>query len=118
MAQYLKEKLENRKEYIILNDVDINSVMFLFVGNKANITMSIDEINSINKKIKHKMDTDGIYFLHQFSIVDDNKKISEDAVLYPLRYMSGNDNITTEHIDNMIEYIDSIIKNINNFKGE
>lgn len=115
MAQYLKEKLENRKEYIILNDVDINSVMFLYVGNKDNITMSIDEINSINKQIKYKIDADGIYFLHQFSIIDDNKKVSQNAILYPLRYMSGNDNITIEHINNMIEYIDSIIRDINKF---
>ncbi|MBO5004631.1 MAG: pyridoxal-dependent decarboxylase [Clostridia bacterium] len=118
MAKYLKEILENRKEYIVLNDVDINSVMFLYVGNRDNITMTVDEINSINKQIKKKMDIDGIYFLHQFSIIDDNKKVSKNAILYPLRYMSGNDNITNENINNMIKYIDSIIRDLNKIKGE
>ncbi len=113
MAQYLKEMLDNRKEYIVLNDVDINSVMFMYVGDKNNITMTVDEINNFNKRIKEKMDIDGIYFLHQFSINDDNKKISENAVLYPLRYMSGNDNITKDNINSMIMYIDNIIKNLN-----
>lgn len=113
MAQYLKDVLENRKEYIVLNDVDINSVMFMYVGDKNNITMSVEEINSLNKQIKKKMDMDGTYFLHQFSINDDNKKISENAILYPLRYMSGNDNITTENINNMIIYIDNIVKKLN-----
>ena len=113
MAQYLKDVLENRKEYIVLNDVDINSVMFMYVGDKNNITMSVEEINSLNKQIKKKMDMDGTYFLHQFSINDDNKKISENAILYPLRYMSGNDNITTENINNMIIYIDNIVKELN-----
>lgn len=113
MAQYLKDVLENRKEYIVLNDVDINSVMFMYVGDKNNITMSVEKINSLNKQIKKKMDMDGTYFLHQFSINDDNKKISENAILYPLRYMSGNDNITTENINNMIIYIDNIVKKLN-----
>lgn len=113
MAQYLKEVLEKRKEYVVLNDVDINSVMFMYVGDKNNITMTVDEINDFNKRIKEKMDMDGIYFLHQFSINDDNKKISENAILYPLRYMSGNDNITKENINNIIIYIDSIIKELN-----
>lgn len=113
MAQYLKEMLDNRKEYIVLNDVDINSVMFMYVGDKNNITMTVDEINNFNKRIKEKIDIDGIYFLHQFSINDDNKKIYENAVLYPLRYMSGNDNITKDNINSMIMYIDNIIKNIN-----
>ncbi len=118
IAQYLKEILENRKEYIVLNYVDINSVMFMYVGNRDNITMNIDEINNINKQIKQKMDIDGIYFLHQFSINDNNNKISENEILYPLRYMSGNDNIKKEDIKNMIMYIDNIVKDLNKKKGE
>ena len=112
MAQYLKEVLERKKQYIVLNDVDINSVMFMYVGDKENITMTVEKINNINKKIKEKMDSDGIYFLHQFSINDDNKKISKDAILYPLRYMSGNDNITKQDIDDLLIYLDEIITNI------
>lgn len=112
MAQYLKGILENRQEYVVLNDVDINSVMFMYVGDKNNITMTIDEINKINKQIKQKMDIDGIYFLHQFTINDDNMKISDNATLYPLRYMSGNDNITKETINNMLIYIDKIVEEL------
>lgn len=116
MAQYLKEKLQERKEYVVLNDVDINSVMFLYVGDKNKITRNVEEINEINKKIKQKMDRDGIYFLHQFSIHDDNQKISNDAIVYPLRYMSGNDTITKQDIEKLIQYIDSIVNNLE--KGE
>lgn len=113
MAKYLKKKLEQRKEYVVLNDVDINSVMFMYVKNKNNIDMPVSQINEINKKIKQKMDIDGIYFLHQFSINDDNMKIAtKDTILYPLRYMSGNDNITERDIDNLLVYLDKIIKDI------
>lgn len=113
MAKYLKEELEQRKEYVILNDVDINSVMFMYVKDKHNIEMSVNQINKINKKIKKKIDVDGIYFLHQFSINDDNMRITnKDTKLYPLRYMSGNDNITRDDIDNLLSYLDKIITDI------
>ena len=114
MAQYLKKQLESRKEFVVLNDVDINSVMFMYVGNKENITMSVDEINAINKEIKQQMDKEGIYFLHQFSINDDNQKIFKNATLYPLRYMSGNDNISENTIDKLLLYIDDTIQKIKN----
>lgn len=112
MAQYLKKKIESKQEYIVLNDVDINSVMFLYVRDKNKMTMSTEEINKLNKKIKEQIDKDGIYFLHQFSINDDNGKIEKNAIVYPLRYMSGNDNVTKKDIDNMLDYIGSIVKNI------
>lgn len=113
MAKYLQEKLEQRKEYVVLNDVDINSVMFMYVKDKNDIQMSVNQINEISKKIKQKMDVDGKYFLHQFSINDDSKKITnKDIKVYPLRYMSGNDNITKDDIDSLLSYLDKIITDI------
>ena len=107
MALKFAEKLK-KNGYIILNDVDINSVMFMY----APEGYSIEQINDLNKQIKRKMDQDGKYFLHQFSINDDNAKISKDSTLYPLRYMSGNDNITEKEQDELIEYINEIIVKI------
>lgn len=107
MALKFAEKLKENG-YIILNDVDINSVMFMY----APEGYSIEQINDLNKQIKRKMDQDGKYFLHQFSINDDNAKINKDSTLYPLRYMSGNDNITEKEQDELIKYINEIIVKI------
>lgn len=106
MAKKFDKKLI-KNGFIVLNDVDINSVMFMFAPNGY----SVDEINEINKTIKRIMDEDGKFFLHQFSINDDNGRIKQGETLYPLRYMSGNDNITEENQDDLIEYIKNIIKN-------
>ena len=85
----------------------------MYVKNRNNIQMTVSQINENNRKIKKKMDADGMYFLHQFSINDDNMKIAKkDTILYPLRYMSGNDNITKDDIDNLITYLDKIITDI------
>lgn len=106
MAKEFAKKLI-KNGFIVLNDVDINSVMFMY----AQSGYSVDKINEINKTIKRIMDEEGKFFLHQFSINDDNGRIKQGETLYPLRYMSGNDNITEENQDDLIEYIKNIIKN-------
>ena len=103
--QFAKKLIKNG--FIVLNDVDINSVMFMY----APSGYSVNEINEINKKIKRIIDEEGKFFLHQFSINDDNGKIKQGEILYPLRYMSGNDNITEKNQDDLIKYIKDIIEN-------
>lgn len=49
---------------MLLNDININSVVFMYFGNKNDIKYNIDELNSINKQIKEVMDNEKIYYLH------------------------------------------------------
>lgn len=111
-ARYLKQQIEKSEHYIVLNDVDMNSVMFMYVTNKETLSGHREEINNLNKKIKEKIDDEGIYYLHQFSVNDDNAILEKDENVYPLRYVSGNDNITNEDIDEMLKYIENIAKKI------
>lgn len=111
MAQYLKNKIDESCEFVRLNNVDINSVMFMYVGNKSK-SINYEKVNQINKDIKKKIDSEGNIYLHQFSIPDDDGVIKKGEVLYPLRYMSGNDNITTEDIDDMLLYVKNIANNL------
>ena len=77
----------------------------MYVGNKNNIKYNIDELNNINKLIKETIDNEKIYFLHQFSIPDNLGVLKKDTIVYPLRYMSGNDNIQQSDIIKMISYV-------------
>ncbi|MBE5806463.1 MAG: pyridoxal-dependent decarboxylase [Clostridiales bacterium] len=112
MAKYLGEKIDKSRDFILLNKVDINSVMFMYVGDKNNITNSVDELNDISKKIKEVIDKEKIYYLHQFSIPDNLGKIEKDMTIYPLRYMSGNDNIEENNIDKMLDYVRKVAKRV------
>lgn len=116
MAKYLGDKIEETKDFMLLNEININSVMFMYVGNKENIKFSLEQLNRINKKIKEVIDREKLYYLHQFSIPDNLGKIEKDSIIYPLRYMSGNDNIEREEINKMICYVRNIAENI--IKGE
>lgn len=109
MAQYLSEKINNSKEFILINSVNINSVVFMYVKDKNNLqNIKIEEINDINLNIHKLLSEEGLYHLHKFSIPDDNGIIKKDAIIYPLRYMSGNPNINKKTIDNMLKYIKNL----------
>ena len=111
MAQYLKQEIEKSNHFVVLNDVDMNSVMFLYVPNKSDLS-NVEEINALNKKIKEKLDKEGIYHLHQFPITDDKGILSKGTTVYPLRYVSGNDNITEKDIVDMLNYIEKLAKEV------
>lgn len=111
MANYLKKKLEESNEFVVLNDVNINSVVFMYVKDKKHYN-DVNDLNSLNLAIYNKMLSDGKYYLHKFTIPDNKGVIKKDYTLTSLRYMSGNDNITKTDINDMIKYIKKIAKEV------
>jgi len=101
IAKQLHRKLKESKNFIVLNDVKYNSVMFLY---KPDYDVGIPELNDLNQRIHSCMLEEGKYYLHQFSIPD-RGVIKCGEILYPLRFMSGNPNITPKDLDNMMNYI-------------
>ena len=109
MAQYLKQQIEKSKNFVVLNDVNINSVVFMYVKDKENLkNIDIEELNKKNIELYNKLMQEGKYYLHKFSIPDNKGVIKKDTILYPLRYMSGNDNITKKDIRDMLKHIEEI----------
>lgn len=102
------EIIKSSTDFVLLNDVNINSVVFMYTNGNENY--SLDELNNLNLKIQNKMLNDGKYYLHKFSLPDDNGIIEKGSLLYPLRYMSGNDNISTKDLEEILNYIRKISK--------
>ena len=105
MAKYLKEEIDKTEDFVVINDVDINSVVFMYIGNIKN---DIERLNNLNLSIYNKIMEEGEYYLHKFTIPDNKGIIKKDTILIPLRYMSGNDNVTKKNISDMIKYIRKI----------
>lgn len=115
MANYLKQRIIQSKEFIVLNDVNINSVVFMYVEDKEKIkNISIEKLNSLNLSIYNKLVDEGEYYLHKFTIPDNKGMIKKNEIVISLRYMSGNDNITTKDIDEMLGHIKKLAKEIEN----
>ena len=100
--------IASTEDFVLLNDVNINSVVFMYTAGNKNY--SIDKLNTLNKSIQEEMLRDGKYYLHKFSLPDDKGILSKGAIVYPLRYMSGNDNITKKDLRGILNYIREIAK--------
>ena len=111
MAVYLAEKLDLDERFVVVNKVNINSVAFLYKGDIN--PGDIEKINRLNKRLHDIILAEGKFHLHQFSIPDSGK-LKKDEIIYPLRFMTGNLRITSELIDEMVEYVASIAKRIEN----
>lgn len=115
MAKKFASIIENTDDFVVINDININSVVFMYVGNKKeNINdKDIEYLNELNIKIHNKMMSDGKYHLHKFSLLDDKGVLKKGATIYPLRYMSGNPNITEKTLEGVLDYIRNIVGEIN-----
>lgn len=109
LAKYLADRLRNDQDFILLNEVEINSVAFMY--RKEIAFDEIEKLNSVNKEIHRQIIEEGKYHLHQFSIPDSGK-IKKDEVVYPQRFMCGNPNTTEKEVDAMIEYVRGLGKKI------
>ena len=113
MALKFGEMIKETNDFILLNDININSVVFMYKGDIDKIN-DIEKLNIINKKIHTKMLDDGLYHLHLFSLADDKGVIKKGEIINPLRYMSGNPNINEDTLKNVLQYIRKIAKNEDN----
>ncbi len=114
MAVIFKQKLEDTHRFLVLNDVEINSVMFIYSGVKK--ADDFDYLNIINKKIYKRICEEGVYYIHQFPIIDDKEKTGGKNMLFPLRFMCGNPILKESILDDFIKYILRIAEEIENEK--
>jgi L-2,4-diaminobutyrate decarboxylase len=102
LALDLAALLEAAHDFVLINNVDINAVAFMYTGGRQD--RPIEELNSLNKKIHKMLIQEGSYHLHQFSVPDAGI-IKRGEIIYPLRFMSGNPHTTTQHITDMLQYV-------------
>ena len=72
----------------------------------------MNKLNELNLALYERLLKEGKYYLHKFSLPDSKGVFEKDVNLIPLRYMSGNDNITEEDINNMLDHIRILAKEI------
>ncbi len=107
IAKKFADMIEKSDDFVLINDININSVVFMYVGSKKDILRNedIEKLNKLNIKLHCKMMDKGIYHLHKFSLPDDRGVLKKGAIIHPLRYMSGNPNINTKNLENVLNYI-------------
>lgn len=109
-AQYFLECLNRDQEFCVLNEVDFNSVVFIYKGNYGK--EDIAKVNEINQKLYKRLKAEGFVYIHQFPLKDNLGRFGTSQKLFVLRYMSGNDNLKKEEIEKALAYIKLIAREI------
>ena len=100
---------ENSNFLIIKSSIDINSVMFVYVGKCKNWQSDSKYIFELNTLLYQKIITDGVIYLHGFQIKDDCNTLRQgvENQLFVLRYMGGNPHTSEIHLREAIHYLEA-----------
>ncbi len=119
LAEHLNDKLQQDDDFEVLNkEVNINSVVFMYLPTGYNkedfdTEQKIQQLNALNAKVQDTLFCNGEYYVHTFSIPDlGNVMGTGQAMLQPMRYMCGNPVTKPEDIDNMVEAVRAIGKEL------
>jgi L-2,4-diaminobutyrate decarboxylase len=100
--------VDQRPRLLRLHDPDLTALAFLYLPADVDRSLpDIDRVNAVNKEIHRRLLAAGRWHLHQFSIPDPGR-LKPGALLYPLRFMSGNLRIEKRHIDGVLGYVETL----------
>ncbi|WP_228791545.1 pyridoxal phosphate-dependent decarboxylase family protein [Nocardia puris] len=96
-----------------VNDPDLAAVVFLYLpaGVDQSVPLSDAEIaavNVFNLGIHQRMLDEGRWHLHQFTLPDNLGRLRHGAILRPLRFMANNPGLTSEHMREVVAYLDHL----------
>ena len=110
-TESIQRYINSQKDLLLLNETDINSVMFMFVPEllqKREMGYAmLTHLNDINLAIKNKILQDGHYYVHGFPIPSSGytSLFPTGATLQVLRIMNGNPNTSMESIERLVAAI-------------
>lgn len=107
LARYFESKISALEGFVVLNDVEINSVVFLYKGSFTDES----DINKMNELLYERLKNDGKYYFHQFELVDD-KGVINGYRCKVLRYMSGNNQLKEVDIDVCASYLEGVAREL------
>ena len=105
-ANILKDLIIDSSEFALINSVDFNAVVFMYIKDKKNYDFeNIEVYNQISIEAYNRIKDAGDYYLHQFPLRDQNSVVSNKSIIYTFRYMSGNIDVTYDDLKQMLKVV-------------
>lgn len=105
-ARRFAELVDAQPRLVRLHEPDLAAVAFVYLPGDVDVAEAdVDRINAANQWIHQQMLDEGRWHLHQFSIPDDLGRVRQGTVLYPLRFVAGNPQVTEGHLTAVIDYV-------------
>ncbi|MBS3108145.1 pyridoxal-dependent decarboxylase [Candidatus Woesearchaeota archaeon] len=119
MVKYFASLVEKTEDFYMMNDVTINSAVYLYVPKKLKEELygpeklnALGKINTLNKNIQFRIFKEGQYYIHTFQLNDFKNVmgLGTEIIFQMQRLMLGNPLTTKETLNKFIEYSNKIAK--------
>lgn len=102
--------LDEHPHMVRLHDPDLAAVAFVYLPPEIRLEPPLSErqiarINAVNRRVHDRMLVEGTWYLHQFSLPDDQARLRAGATLYPFRFMANNPRTEEHHMVEVIDYV-------------
>ncbi|WP_228534521.1 pyridoxal-dependent decarboxylase [Nocardia sp. BSTN01] len=65
----------------------------------------LEEINVLNRRVHERILEDGRWYLHHFTLPDDNGVLRRGEIVHALRFMANNPRLTDSHMTQALDYV-------------
>ncbi|MBN9737715.1 MULTISPECIES: pyridoxal-dependent decarboxylase [unclassified Pseudonocardia] len=113
-AEWFAQIVDEHPRFVLVNQPDLLAVAFMYVPGSINFQTGgltpadLDRLNSLNVSIHARLLDEGVWHLHQFSVLDGRGVLRPGFVLHPLRLMANNDRTTRSHMIQVLEYVERL----------
>lgn len=114
-AQQFAHLLEADGSFLLLNEVAINSVVFIYLPKDLVLPLSLAQaemLSELNQRIYQSVLAEGEYYVHSFVATDNLDRLGQgtDFGINALRYMGGNPLTTEEVMLGLLKYLNDLGK--------
>lgn len=114
LATRFMEQVDMRPIFIRLNEVNINSVVFMAnpYGKQDLTEADVDFASEITLRVYNRMLTDGRAYIHSFEVFDSGGVLTRDIhkKVNVFRYMGGNPSHTSANLIELLDILEDYIK--------
>jgi len=113
MAKYFASLIKKIKDFYLMNDVTINSVVYIYIPeelrkelHEGNRKKAIEKINKLSLRIQKRIFKEGNFYIHSFQLNDFKNVLNTgvDTIYQVQRLMLGNPLTTKRDLQNLIKY--------------
>ena len=70
----------------------------------------LEAINVLNRRVHQRMLEDGRWYLHHFTLPDDNGVLRRGEIVHVLRFMANNPRLTDGHMTQVLDYVGELCR--------
>ncbi|MEV5650512.1 pyridoxal-dependent decarboxylase [Nocardia sp. NPDC052254] len=117
LARRFSELVDERPGLRRLHEPELAAVAFACLPSGVSAdgcltSADLEEINVLNARVHQRMLEDGRWYLHHFTLPDDNGVLRRGEIVHALRFMANNPRLTESHMTQVLDYVAELCRQV------